>query len=170
MCDYPTKSLCGAAMVYKFCQCLDAMLGNQWADDYLDLVSLALTADVMDLRDYETRYLVNRGCNEIRNPFLKTMVFRQSYSLGDEVTSIGEAFYIAPLVNAVTPNSSLLPPNLMFLAARMVCAVNRTPEQNNRSAAGFIAQSMGLPEPHIPTRYQKLYQKENYYGTGICIP
>ena len=70
----------------------------------------------------------------------------------------------------VTPNSSLLPPNLMFLAARMVCAVNRTPEQNNRSAAGFIAQSMGLPEPHIPTRYQKLYQKENYYGTGICIP
>lgn len=102
MCDYPTKSLCGAAMVYKFCQCLDAMLGNQWADDYIDLVSLALTADVMDLRDYETRYLVNRGCNEIRNPFLKTMVFRQSYSLGDEVTSIGEAFYIAPLVNAVT--------------------------------------------------------------------
>ena len=74
------------------------------------------------------------------------------------------------LVSAVTPNSSLLPPNLMFLAARMVCAVNRTPEQNNRSAAGFIAQSMGLPEPHIPTRYQKLYQKENYYGTGICIP
>lgn len=102
MCDYPNKALCGGAIVYKFCQCLDDMLGVHWADDFIDLVGLALTADMMDLRQVETRYLVTRGCNEIRNPFIQAMVFRQSYSLGDQVTSIGEAFYIAPLVNAIT--------------------------------------------------------------------
>lgn len=102
MCDYPNKALCGGAIVYKFCQCLDDILGVHWADDFIDLVGLSLTADMMDLRQIETRYLVTRGCNEIRNPFMQAMVFRQSYSLGDQVTSIGEAFYIAPLVNAIT--------------------------------------------------------------------
>lgn len=102
LCDYPNKALCGAAIVYKFCQCLDNIFGVNLADDFIDLVGLALTADMMDLREIETHYLVNRGCNEIHNPFLKSMIFRQSYSLGDQVTSIGEAFYIAPLVNAVT--------------------------------------------------------------------
>lgn len=42
LCDYPTKSLCGAGMVYKFCCLIDKLLGVQYADQYLDLVSLGL--------------------------------------------------------------------------------------------------------------------------------
>lgn len=113
-CGYPNKSLCGAGVVYKFCQYLDTLLGQNIADDFIDLVGLALTADVMDLRQTETRYLVTRGCNEIRNPFIRAMVDKQAYSLGDQVTSIGEAFYIAPLVNAVTRVGTMVEKNLLF--------------------------------------------------------
>lgn len=42
LCDYPNKSLCGAAVVYKFIQGIDAKYGNNLADNYLDLVSLGL--------------------------------------------------------------------------------------------------------------------------------
>ena len=63
-------------------------------------MALALVADMMDLRDFETRHLVTRGLAEIRNPYFKKMVEKNAFSLGSELTPIGVAFYIAPYVNA----------------------------------------------------------------------
>ena len=100
LCDYPTKSLSGAGIVYKFCQRIDELTNQQYADQFLDLVALALVADMMDLRDFETRHLVTRGLEEIRNPYFKKMVEKNAFSLGSELTPIGVAFYIAPYVNA----------------------------------------------------------------------
>ena len=100
LCDYPTKSLSGVGMVYKFCSYLDELLNVDYADDYLDLVALGMVADMMDLRDFETRHLITRGLENIRNPYFKGMVDKQAYSLKSEITPIGVAFYIAPYVNA----------------------------------------------------------------------
>lgn len=100
LCDYPTKSLSGVGMVYKFCSYMDELLNVDYADDYLDLVALGMVADMMDLRDYETRHLIARGLENIRNPYFKGMVEKQAYSLKDGISPIGVAFYIAPYVNA----------------------------------------------------------------------
>ena len=100
LCDYPTKSLSGVGMVYKFCSYMDELLNVDYADDYLDLVALGMVADMMDLRDYETRHLITRGLANIRNPYFKGMVDKQAYSLKDGLSPIGVAFYIAPYVNA----------------------------------------------------------------------
>ena len=100
LCDYPTKSLSGVGMVYKFCSYMDELLNTDYANDYLDLVALGMVADMMDLRDFETRHLITRGLENIRNPYLKGMIDKQAYSLKDGITPIGIAFYIAPQVNA----------------------------------------------------------------------
>ena len=100
LCDYPTKSLSGVGMVYKFCSYIDELLNVDYADQFLDLVALGMVADMMDLRDFETRHLITRGLENIRNPYFKGMVDKQAYSLKGEITPIGVAFYIAPYVNA----------------------------------------------------------------------
>ena len=61
LCDYPTKSLSGVGMVYKFCSYIDELLNVDYADQFLDLVALGMVADMMDLRDFETRHLITRG-------------------------------------------------------------------------------------------------------------
>lgn len=100
LCDYPTKSLSGVGMVYKFCSYVDELMNVDYADQFLDLVALGMIADMMDLRDFETKHLITRGLQNIRNPYFKGMVDKQQYSLKDGITPIGVAFYIAPYVNA----------------------------------------------------------------------
>ena len=100
LCNYPTKSLSGVGMVYKFCQLIDEVMDYDYADYYLDLVALGMIADMMDLRDFETKHLINVGIKHIVNPFFAGMVNKNAYSLGDDITPIGVAFYIAPYVNA----------------------------------------------------------------------
>ena len=100
LCDYPTKSLSGVGMVYKFCSYIDELLNVDYADQFLDLVALGMIADMMDLRDFETKHLITKGLENIRNPYFKGMVDKQSYSLKDGMSPIGVAFYIAPYVNA----------------------------------------------------------------------
>ena len=99
--NYPTKSLSGVGMVYKFCSYLDKIGGNTHATDLLDIAALGIIADVMPLKDYETRRLINIGLSNIENPYIKAMVAKNEYSLKGKVTPTGIAWYIAPAVNAV---------------------------------------------------------------------
>ena len=100
LCDYPTKSLSGVGMVYKFCSYIDEVMNVDYADLFLDLVALDMVADMMDLRDFETKHLVMLGLNKIRNPYFRGMVDKQAFQLKDGITPFGIAFYIAPYVNA----------------------------------------------------------------------
>ena len=100
LCDYPTKSLSGVGMVYKFCSYMDELFGFNYADELLDLVAIGMIADMMDLRDYETHHLITKGLQNIINPFIRGMVDKQAYSLKNRITPIGIAFYIAPYINA----------------------------------------------------------------------
>ena len=102
LCDYPTKSLSGVGMVYKFCSYIDNLLGINNAEQFLDLVALGLIADVMLMKDFETKHLINKGLETIMNPFFRGMTIKNEFSLGGNITPFGVAFYIAPYINAVT--------------------------------------------------------------------
>lgn len=97
---YKNKNLSGAGIVYKFCQAMDHYLGVNYADDYLDLVSLGNIADMIDIRELETRYYVLKGLQNINNTFFKTLIEKQSYSMKNIVNPVSVAFYIVPLLNA----------------------------------------------------------------------
>ena len=103
MCDYPTKSLSGAGIVYKFCCYLDSLLGAEYADDFIDLVTTGLIADVMPLKDFEVRHIILKGMQGFRNPLLKTMVEKDQFHFGGKsLTPFSIAWYIAPYINAIT--------------------------------------------------------------------
>lgn len=114
LCDYPTKSLSGVGMVYKFCQFIDDIMDVDYANELLDLVALGMIADMMDLRDFETKQLITMGLKDIRNPFFVNMVDRNAYSLQGDITPIGIAFYIAPYVNATIRMGSQEEKRLLF--------------------------------------------------------
>ena len=119
--DYSNKSLCGAGVVYKFCEVLDDILGIKQAANYMDLAALGEIADVMDRRTTETNYLMIKGLSNIKNEGLKTLIEAQSFSLKDKaiepyigLTPIDIAFYIAPLINAITRVGTLEEKRNMF--------------------------------------------------------
>ena len=106
--NYSNKSLCGAGIVYKFCEVMDDTLGINIAPYFLDLVALGEIADVMDRTTSETNYLIMAGLHNIRNEGFKTLLESQSFSLKDKamppyigLTPTDIAFYIAPLINAI---------------------------------------------------------------------
>jgi single-stranded-DNA-specific exonuclease len=112
LCDYPTKSLSGVGIVYKFCSYLDSLLNVDYAENLVDLAALGIIADMVDLKDFETRQIVKEGIHNINNPFFYEMAKKNEYSLRDGITPIGVAFYIAPYVNATirmgTPEEKIL--------------------------------------------------------------
>ena len=119
--DYPNKSLCGAGVVYKFCEVLDAKLGINQAHNYIDLAALGEIADVMDRTDIETNYIMMEGLKNIHNEGFRTLIESQAYSLKDKavspyngLTPIDIAFYIAPLINAITRVGTIAEKEAMF--------------------------------------------------------
>ena len=101
--DYPNKHFAGAGVTWQFCRYLDMIGGNNYADKYLDLVALGNTADMMDLREFETKHLIVKGFRDenIHNPFIRGMAEKNAFTIGPKLTSMGAAFYIAPFVNAM---------------------------------------------------------------------
>ncbi len=84
---------------------MDSICGTAYADNYLDIVATGLVGDMMDIRDFETHYLIQQGLqrSSLRNPFIKGMADKNAYQLGrGDLFPIGVAFYIVPLVNAIT--------------------------------------------------------------------
>jgi len=100
LCDYPTKSLSGAGMVYKFCQALDKKLGINNANLFLDLAAVGMVGDMVSLKDFETHFLIEQGISHLRNPFISKIREQNNYSIGDQLTPLGIAFYITPYINA----------------------------------------------------------------------
>lgn len=101
MCDYPNKNFSGVGIVYKFLQALDEVGWNEEADDYLDLVALGNISDCMDIREPETKCLIEKGLHNIKNRFFEKLIESQSYSIPDGLNIISVQFCITPLVNAL---------------------------------------------------------------------
>lgn len=100
LCDYPTKSLSGAGVVYKVCCQLDRMLNVDYAKYFLDLVALGLISDMVSLKDFETKRLIELGLSSIRNPYFKTMCTKNKFIMKDIVNPFTVSFFITPYINA----------------------------------------------------------------------
>jgi single-stranded-DNA-specific exonuclease len=100
------KAMTGVGVVYKFCKWLDNKLNISYADNYLDLVAVAMIADSCDLKDLESRYLVLKGLKQIEdgsnhNKFMSRIYKEKAFGMNNKVTIMGVAFYICPTVNCI---------------------------------------------------------------------
>ncbi len=113
--DYPNKSLSGAGVVYKFCCYIDSLLGFDYANDYVDLATVGIIADVMSLKDFEVREIILRGMKEFKNPLLKTMVEKDKFHFeGQQLSPFNIAWYIAPFLNAISRSGTLQEKQVVF--------------------------------------------------------
>jgi single-stranded-DNA-specific exonuclease len=114
--DYPNKELSGVGVTWQFCRYLDSLLKTNYADKYLDLVALGNMADMMSLKSIETKHLILKGLEDknILNPFIFEMAQKNKFSLGDKITPMGAAFYIAPFVNAMVRSGTKEEKELLF--------------------------------------------------------
>lgn len=114
--DYPNKELSGVGVTWQFCRYLDDLMEKSEANKYLDLVALGNMADMMSLKSYETKYLINEGFKQenIKNPFIYYMAQKNSFKLGSDITPMGAAFYIAPFVNAMVRSGKKEEKELLF--------------------------------------------------------
>ena len=122
--EYPNKEFSGVGITWQFCRYMDKILKCNYANDFLDLVSIGLVGDMMDMREFETVHLIRKGLKQLNNPFLTHLAEKNKYTLGDTITPIGAAFYIVPLINAMTRSGTLSEKHLIFKAMLQYQAFN----------------------------------------------
>lgn len=115
LCDYPNKTLSGAGIVYKFCSYIDSLLGINYAEEIVDLVTVGIQADVMPLTELETRAITTKGMKEFKNPLLKTMVEKDKFHFeGKQLSPFNITWYIAPFINAISRSGTLQEKQVVF--------------------------------------------------------
>lgn len=116
LCDYKNKELSGVGVVYQFCRFIDMKMNTDFANEYLDLVALGLTGDMMSLTSIETKHLIHKGFEpkNIKNPYIYEMWQKNKFKLGEHITSIDAAFYIVPMINAVQRSGTIEEKELLF--------------------------------------------------------
>ena len=112
--DYPNKDFSGAGVVWQFCRYLDKLLKVSNADNYLDLVALGLCADMMSMTSIETKHVINKGFQNLKNPFFASLAKKNEYSMKNKVNHMSVAFYIAPYVNAICRSGTIEQKTLVF--------------------------------------------------------
>ena len=111
-CQYPFKSLCGAAVAFKLAQAiLEAsceteadreQLKRRLVPSFLKLVAIATIADSVPLKG-ENRIIASLGLSELRNPVqpgLRALIEVAQIPLNRPPTAIEVGFRIAPRINA----------------------------------------------------------------------
>lgn len=102
-CNYPFKYLSGAGIAFKLSQGISERIGKRDLPlQYLDLVALAASADIVPLTD-ENRILVREGLNQVNQsprPGINALI-RSSHLEAGDLTSGQIVFTIAPRINAV---------------------------------------------------------------------
>lgn len=109
-CSYPYKTLCGCSVAFKLVQALSKdpafqpafEEGNQTLLQYLDFVTLATTADIVNLTG-ENRVLVKLGLGVLNTnprPGVHALIDTSGLKLGG-ITAGQIVFVLAPRINAV---------------------------------------------------------------------
>lgn len=116
--SYPNKDLSGAGVVLKFIQYCSNLLNISSIYNYMDLAAVGIVGDMMNLKNLETRFIVNYGLSHLRNPGIKAFVKKQAFSIGkeDSLTPTDVAFFITPLINAVIRIGTQEEKELLFRA------------------------------------------------------
>ena len=102
-CGYPFRELCGCGVALKLIQAVVEMNGGrpeEW-HQYLDLVAIATTADMVSLH-HENRTYLHEGLRRLREVPRESMKAMSSLMniKPEEVTMTNIAFGIAPRINA----------------------------------------------------------------------
>lgn len=164
---YMNKNLCGAGITYKFCEVLDDILGINKAAQYIDLAALGEIADVMDRTDTETNYIIIEGLRNIKNKGFQTLLESQSYSLKGHaeypyngLTAIDVAFYISPLINAITRVGTVSEKETMFYCfiepGRFVASTKRGAKNGDTETAAEQTARVGK---NAKSRQDKIKEK-----------
>ena len=138
LCDYPNKHLSGAGVTWQFCRYFDSLMNTDFANRYLDLVALGNTADMMSLRELETKHLITKGFKDenIHNPFIRGMADKNAFTLGPKITSMGAAFYIAPFVNAMVRSGEPEEKEILFQSMLNFKAFQKIPSNKRGHKPG----------------------------------
>ena len=103
-CRYPFKELCGAAVAYKFIECLLRRMQDnerEFMDSLLEMAAVATVGDVMDLQG-ENRIIVKEGLkllNHTKNLGLRSLMELNGISPGN-LSAYHIGFIIGPCLNA----------------------------------------------------------------------
>ena len=168
LCDYPNKALCGGGVVWQFCRYLnDKLFQDNYHNHFLDLVSLSLISDMMDMRNFETAYLIREGLKEenIVNPFVSSMNERNAFSIGPEPTPIAWAFYITPFLNSAMRSGTIEEKKLIFDAMLEYKAYQRIPSTKR----GCKGQEESLLEQAIRTAVNVKSRQTKAQDIGMAL-
>ena len=114
--DYTCKAFSGVGIAYEFAKALDDTYVCDLANKYLDLVAFGNISDVMDIRDYQTRYYINQGIVNISNKFLQALNKAQEFSTKGEINIHNISWYWTPIVNSMIRIGSYEDRDLLFRA------------------------------------------------------
>ena len=128
--NYENKALSGVGVVYKFFSYFDKKEKLNFANQYLDLVALGEISDMMNMETLENRFICDYGLSHIKNGFFREIVKKQCFSLfgikpeqwtdyywnSDELTQIGIAYYVTPLINALIRVGSSTEKERLFIS------------------------------------------------------
>lgn len=138
--DYPNKDMSGVGVTWQFCKYLDSLVDTNYADNFLDLVALGMDADMMSMLSLETKHLITKGLQQIKNPFFDAMVEKNSYSMKNKVTPMGVAFYVAPYVNAIVRSGTQEEKEIVFKAMLNFKAFEKIPSNKRGHRPGEMEQ------------------------------
>lgn len=100
-CTYPCKSLAGCGIAFKLVQALWIYYGLSGFEDSLDIAAIGTIADVVELKD-ENRIIVKHGLDRVAvSEKCGIKALKAVAGIGDNISSYGVAFQIAPRINAV---------------------------------------------------------------------
>lgn len=137
LCDYPNKTLSGVGMVFKVCEYIDKYIYNtNHYQNYYDLAALGIISDMMDLRNFETKQIIEKGLKNIKNPYFKEMVEKNSFSIGNVVTPISISFYVTPYINAVCRSGTMEEKEVLFKSMLDFKAYDLVPSTKRGHKAG----------------------------------
>ena len=113
---YTDKNFCGTGIIYEFLRALDDWYICSFANEFLDLVCFANIADVMSMKDCQTRYYVETGFKNIQNKFLLAMMEAQEFNTKGIWNIFNIAWYLVPPINSLIRIGSIDDKDKLFRA------------------------------------------------------
>ena len=114
--NYTCKDFSGVGIVYEFLRALDDYMLYDYADEFLDLVAFGNISDVMSIKNYQTRYYIERGMKNIKNKFLKALDVAQEFSTKGEINIHNISWYWTPVCNGMIRIGNYEDRDLLFRA------------------------------------------------------
>ena len=115
---FKNKYMSGAGVTYMFCKAMDYVANTNYAEDYRDLAAIGIIADAMNMTSIGNNYLAYHGLSNIKNKFMLQVAMKQERGIPDpgNLTKIGVAFYIAPVINGVIRSGDEYDKKMVFRA------------------------------------------------------